>query len=205
MESTGIKGKIQISAATNERIVQAGKEWTVPRDEKVVAKGKGALSTFWLQISSQASDARSSNLGETNHLDLSEKADPVPESASENVGAEETNEVVLSDKVLRLVKWNTDILQRRLRHIMVERQGRRTRRASKLVTTADTDDCGADIDLLVEMTDALGLPRAAEPTALQDPFSVDFSPNVMDQLLDYVTNIAKLYPDNPFHNFEHAR
>jgi len=204
MESTGIKGKIQISAATNERLVRAGKEWTVPREEKVVAKGKGTMSTFWLQLSSKASSSSNADETAAEQLELSEKLVPVPEAAPATVDSAEPKEIVLTDKVRRLVKWNTDILQRRLRHIMVERKERQAMRASKSLTTGDTDDMGGDIDLLAEVTDALALPLAAGPTALQDPFAVDLPPNVMDQLEDYVTNIAKQYPENPFHNFEHA-
>lgn len=38
----------------------------------------------------------------------------------------------------------------------------------------------------------------------QDPNWVMLSPRVTAQLADYITVVAQLYPDNPFHNFEHA-
>jgi hypothetical protein len=42
MESTGVRGKIQISSDCRELLKAAGKElWTKPREEKVIAKGKG--------------------------------------------------------------------------------------------------------------------------------------------------------------------
>mmetsp|Transcript_4553 Transcript_4553/g.9522 ORF Transcript_4553/g.9522 Transcript_4553/m.9522 type:complete len:625 (-) Transcript_4553:548-2422(-) len=38
----------------------------------------------------------------------------------------------------------------------------------------------------------------------QDPNWVMLSPKVTAQLADYISAVAKLYHDNPFHNFEHA-
>jgi hypothetical protein len=62
MESTGVSGKIHISTAVQERLVIANKNWAVPREDKVIAKGKGRMDTYWLQISASSSDgARSSD------------------------------------------------------------------------------------------------------------------------------------------------
>jgi class 3 adenylate cyclase len=47
MESTGQPGKIQISEETAEFLIEAGKEsWLTPREERIVAKGKGELQTY---------------------------------------------------------------------------------------------------------------------------------------------------------------
>lgn len=49
MESTGVKGKIQISKATADLLILAGKSrWITPREDKIVAKGKGELETYWV-------------------------------------------------------------------------------------------------------------------------------------------------------------
>ena len=49
MESTGQRGKIQISQQTAELLVAAGKKhWISPRGKKIDAKGKGKLTTFWV-------------------------------------------------------------------------------------------------------------------------------------------------------------
>lgn len=53
-----MKNRIQLSQATADLLSAAGKDWTVPREEKVVAKGKGEMQTFWLKIPSR-SDANS--------------------------------------------------------------------------------------------------------------------------------------------------
>jgi hypothetical protein len=66
MESTGIKNRIQCSTATAELLLASGKsQWITPREEKVFAKGKGELQTYWVQInknsSNTATDATAAN------------------------------------------------------------------------------------------------------------------------------------------------
>jgi len=49
MESTGKKGRIQVSQDTADLLVEAGKEsWVNPRADKVIAKGKGEMQTYWI-------------------------------------------------------------------------------------------------------------------------------------------------------------
>lgn len=49
MESTGEKGRIQISKSTADLLVKEGRSyWVKPRKDLVHAKGKGNVQTFWL-------------------------------------------------------------------------------------------------------------------------------------------------------------
>ena len=49
MESTGKRGKIQISQSTANLVIEADREhWLTARKDKVVAKGKGQLSTYYV-------------------------------------------------------------------------------------------------------------------------------------------------------------
>jgi len=49
MESTGLRGKIQVSQETADLLTAAGKwTWISPRSETVHAKGKGEMQTYWL-------------------------------------------------------------------------------------------------------------------------------------------------------------
>ena len=51
MESNGVKGRIQVSQATADALIENGKEaWLVPREEKVQAKGKGEMQTYFITI-----------------------------------------------------------------------------------------------------------------------------------------------------------
>ena len=47
--------------------------------------------------------------------------------------------------------------------------------------------------------------NAASGSQVIDPDEVEFSVEVVDQMYDFVSNVAAMYkPENPFHNFEHA-
>jgi hypothetical protein len=49
MESNGVKGQIQLSQATADLIMDAGKShWLQQREDAITAKGKGQLITYWL-------------------------------------------------------------------------------------------------------------------------------------------------------------
>lgn len=50
MESNGEKGRIQVSEQTADLLMEAGKgSWIRPREDKIEAKGKGLLQTYWLE------------------------------------------------------------------------------------------------------------------------------------------------------------
>ena len=52
MESTGVESRIQLSQqAANALIAQGKQHWLVPREDKIVAKGKGLLDTYFLNMS----------------------------------------------------------------------------------------------------------------------------------------------------------
>jgi len=51
MEHHGKPGKIHVSPSTAECLVKAGKErWLTRREDKIHAKGKGNMTTYWVQI-----------------------------------------------------------------------------------------------------------------------------------------------------------
>ena len=62
MESTGKREKIQCSQSTADVLTEAGKgHWVKPREEKVHAKGKGELQTYFVEpISSGKSSVHTS-------------------------------------------------------------------------------------------------------------------------------------------------
>jgi class 3 adenylate cyclase len=51
MESNGKPGKIHVSEGTADELGVRGKgHWVAPREDKIVAKGKGELQTYWASV-----------------------------------------------------------------------------------------------------------------------------------------------------------
>ncbi|CAB9497505.1 Receptor-type guanylate cyclase gcy [Seminavis robusta] len=51
MESNGVRGRIHASQSTADALTASGKgHWLTPREEKILAKGKGEMQTYWVQI-----------------------------------------------------------------------------------------------------------------------------------------------------------
>ena len=53
MESNGLPVRIHLSQNTaNEIILRGKKHWLTPREEKIVAKGKGEMQTYLVEVPS---------------------------------------------------------------------------------------------------------------------------------------------------------
>ena len=106
MESTGTPGRIQVSNATATLITAAGKTaWIKPRDDVVLAKGKGVINTFWLNI-----------------VSFDNKGDTASNASGESIGAlEEVTESIVKpvhDSQDRLVDWVSELLMDQLKKIV---------------------------------------------------------------------------------------
>ena len=216
LESTGLAGRIHVSRDTAEILVAAGKEkWITQREDEVFAKGKGKLQTFWLRIvaescntGSKKSTTSATSLDEISKTDLAKKkALALGPALDENLAVEEKPKTYfdsLPPKKKRLVSWNVDILVKILRQIMARRASlpnpkEISQRASKQMTKFSGN-------VLDEVKDVLALPQFNAKTFQNhvDPNSIEIPEAAITQMTDMVARIAGLYPDNPFHNFEHA-
>jgi hypothetical protein len=183
MESTGVRDKIQISQETAELLYAAGKSsWVAPRAEKIVAKGKGELQTYWVLISS--SQSRSNYTGATDE--------------SETAYGQDAS--TMSEKMLRSIQWNTDILGQLLREVQTNRGDAKPIRLLK--DDGTTRDNGKTV--LEEVKEIIHLPPFAGKTSNHVFGLSSIKPEALEQLHYYITAIATLYRNNPFHNFEHA-
>jgi class 3 adenylate cyclase len=113
MESTGKRDCIQISQETADLLIAAGKKnWITPREERVVAKGKGELQTYWVSAESNQgqTDRSESNISSEDCDDDGRK-----ESTSD---VEHQHEYpTVSSKMARLIEWNADVLLRLLKQV----------------------------------------------------------------------------------------
>ncbi|KAL7568291.1 hypothetical protein ACA910_022628 [Epithemia clementina (nom. ined.)] len=203
MESLGEKGMIQCSQETADLLLAAGKgNWFRPRQDKIHAKGKGQLQTYWL-----ATDFNNNNqVGSGSQL---------PEGATVPVPLHAAAPGHVLDKSERLVKWNCDLLMKSL----LEIECARVSAAEQSTTTAPVppspeqfpqSNPAYDMDssrhetVLEEVQEIIRLPQFNGGATKTKPSDVQLPPIVAEQLHSYIGAVAMLYRDNPFHCFEHA-
>ncbi|ACI65757.1 predicted protein [Phaeodactylum tricornutum CCAP 1055/1] len=194
MESTGVRNRVHISETTADLLVQSGKEhWLKQRDMKIIAKGKGEMSTFWLQLGTEHSDGTS--VSGTNHV------------ADKNETLEEEKhklQSLASDKTRRLIDWNVEVLLRLLGQIVACRITHPVKISGVFVRNSASPK-GQTV--LEEVKEIITLPNFNAKSAelrKKDSATTQLNDDVVQQLREYVANVAALYRCNPFHNFEHA-
>lgn len=212
MESTGQRGRIQISQDTADLLIAAGKsDWVSLRDEKIVAKGKGEMQTYWLSLgenragdASTIQDSTSQSSVESDDEDEAEAEVAVVEAAPDAKAIAMTN-----SRTTRLIEWNVDVLLRLLKQIVARRRamGETNSSGAKANETQfELHHAESGKTAIDEVKEIITLPKFDGKVAMrqEDPDSITLPTEVIDQLYDYVSNIAAIYNENPFHNFEHA-
>jgi class 3 adenylate cyclase len=125
-----------------------------------------------------------------------------------------------ASKAERMIKWNADILERSLKAILAYRGRPIRRRAwSSLHDMSKTDrksghkpfKRGSGMteeskSILDEVVETIAMPMFDSQKASRriDTETIVLSSEIRAQLFDYVTAIASMYQENPFHCFEHA-
>jgi hypothetical protein len=194
IESTGERDKIHLSQTTAALLIERDKrDWVVAREDLVTAKGKGQLQTYWLILEPGVGNS-------TNHSDLGETCDD-PETQTDDSDRKSSKyfSSTLDPKTRRLVDWNADILLRALQKIVAAK-------GSQEATTSDLtlqpSAGGIVLDELAYVIDIV--PSSAETMTEADTEKIELGPTVQSQLRDFVTTIASMHGDNPFHNFDYA-
>ncbi|KAL7563389.1 hypothetical protein ACA910_016490 [Epithemia clementina (nom. ined.)] len=206
MESTGEVNRIQVSEETAKLLIAAGKQhWVCARERGVAAKGKGILSTYWL-TSNQSENA---------------PAESAPESAPENSPLPQIPkpENQLNAKTTRLIGWNVEVLLGLLKRIVKKWTSGAPR------DTPNTDQLEYEAKYKIEMStghatildeveEVIRLPldqseadhsmSEHSATHVQEDAPVEIGEVTLAELTQFVSCIASMYNENPFHNFEHA-
>ena len=69
MESNGVPGRVQVSDSTANELMKAGKSsWLTARPDKIVAKGKGEMDTYFVVVTARTNKSGTSSLSD---LDMS--------------------------------------------------------------------------------------------------------------------------------------
>ena len=203
MESNSMKGRIQVSEQTADLIVAAKLEhWLLKREDKIEAKGKGLLQTYWLMIKN------------TNNLV------PIPLSSSEDesnstVSATGSSDIVqnksgsLSIQHSKLVDYNTECLLGLLKRILARRAISHDFQEFSLEGALNKVEQTTVVkSVMDDVAECIQLPAFHEGIERSKPMDVDtvcVNPNVVTQLRGLLQEICQNYnSSNYFHNFEHA-
>jgi hypothetical protein len=194
MESTGVPNKIQISQETAELLTAAlKKHWCIPREDKVSAKGKGMLSTYWLKVGD--APGVQTNLTSDATSNMSAGTDLSLEDFELRAYAESI------EKRARIVDWTVEVLACLLKEITARRMATNVKsdswsKAGETIKNAKKKNA-AVID---EVEEIIMLPEFNEEVARRekklDACDVMLSQDVVDKLRDYIETIASLYNDN---------
>ena len=198
--------------------------WVVPREDKVTAKGKGELQTYWLKNirggeGRSVISAISRSSGPSSHADTTSRghAEQAPRVQSSRRLSRHGKDV--AEKQRRLVDWNTDLLVSLLKQI--EQRRRLSARTSRISVKAAAswndrvrhcEEKSSDTvkgELFDEVREIIELPQFNANAAIhmernQENLAADLDPKVKSQVHEYVEMIASMYNPCEFHNFEHA-
>eukprot|EP00980_Cylindrotheca_fusiformis_P003090 scaffold719_cov117-Cylindrotheca_fusiformis.AAC.10 len=204
MESSGERSRIQVSQVTADLLKEAGlARWIVPRSMKMFVKGKGEMQTYWVRKSKRPIKPRAAT-PESAMGTLDEGAES---EGSSGRGAEEDDDILGIEgmnKTERVVEWNVEVLVSLLEQIVGSRGGV-TNQIQTLSNAEQNIGIGGKT-VLQEFTPIIPLKRfdTEELERRRRTITVDIGEEAKSQLRRYISNIAELYPDNAFHNFEHA-
>ena len=201
MESTGIRDKIQVSESTYFLLIEAGKnQWVKPRSDAVIAKGKGSLRTYWLdpKAKSGSSTAGSSVSGAESSETSSHVNLPNGQVPPQITSLRQQKSAEAAMKHERLVNWIVDMLHEHIRKVVAMRKPKSRSKSFKAVFTPNPNQTSLD-----EVAEVIYLPRFCEKNfaEAQNANDIDIGDDARAQLKEYVSTIASMYRDNPFHNF----
>jgi Adenylate and Guanylate cyclase catalytic domain len=204
METTGMRNRVHISQETAQLLIDAGKEnWIRKRDDAVEARGKGTLSTYWLQSISNltVNDLWASSNGKADRKSIGRSQQwensEVDWSLVELDLDEKRYHPHYDDKAQRLIEWNTDVLSRLLRQIISRRN---VYEQQGISTISDPDDedlkvsCVQQSTVLDEVTEIIHLPDFDRKIAKdqQDPDDIELGDEVERQLKEYILSISTM-------------
>jgi hypothetical protein len=182
--------------------------WIHKREDKIIAKGKGELITFWLKMKSNSSGGQSSRSSESGTGSSHKSEEEDHRDTDDHTVIPEKALQLFSKKTERLIDWNSDVLCRLLRQILCSREGTTTLSLTK-VAEEDDSDIAHTLDTgslpFHEVQEIIALPPLKLFSKNQpETLDVQVPQHVAEQLRDYVAHIAAMYKENKFHNFEHV-
>lgn len=194
METTGVPNMVHISQETADLLIEANKRhWLQARQEKIEAKGKGELTTFFLKMYSGTDQPRS--------VSGYSSSDENSSVATSLHAFRDDGEV--SEKRNRIAEWTVEVLAGLLKEIEIRRQAAQRKSDSKvhlrrLEHSATFHENGETV--ISEVKEIIELPKfdvaAAKRESSIDVSEVTLSEDVLQELRDFVRTIASMYHEN---------
>jgi 3'5'-cyclic nucleotide phosphodiesterase len=176
MESNSQPGRILCSQKTADNLTNQGKQhWIKERSGLVNAKGKGLMKTYWVTPSRAVAH------------DISTDSSNSDERRSD-----------YENKKKDAVDWMTNVLVSALEDVALQRVAKQNL-DKELHTTFVSFACPRD-----EVSEIIVLPKPSENPPKIDGNVSRLNDAVKQQTFEYVSCLADMYRDNPFHNFHHA-
>jgi hypothetical protein len=173
-----------------------------------VAKGKGELVTYWLEVKSNSSGCQSSRSSESGTVSSQRDGEEDNHQDTGTVAAAANcrqSSQINFEKTERLIDWNSDVLCRLLQQIMVCRGG-----STPLMKKIDDRDFDFNTGVLAdknpfdEVKEIIALPPLNKFKNSRSATDIQVPKIVEEQLRNYVSRIAAMYNNHQFHNFEHV-
>ena len=193
LESSGKRGRIHTSRETAEQIILSGKgDWLEKRTDEQSFKGKGSLETFWL--TPKGDRAQSVASAESNDIMF-------------HMSLEGQKGTQADNRTERLIDWNVEILLGLLKQVVARRNAKSARHLNGSFQ-AVSKELSSEMKAtpLEEVREIIALPEFDERAASRQltPDDVHVPQKVVRELYRLVGNIAGMYNQNAFHNFDHA-
>ena len=203
MLSSSRAGKIHVSVDTAELLNLAGKgDWLVPREDLILVKGKGEMSTFWIRHKTCLASSEPPDL--LSGSDFSSQSsmasfDDVANWEIKNMTPSQTQE----NKFQAVIDRTVQVLLPYLKKIQAKRNAEKTLNISHFGGSNETSMENAIID---EAREVVRMPPfdGRVVRLLTHGEMLDLPEEIEKQLQLYITSIVSTYRSNEFHNVEHA-
>lgn len=100
----------------------------------------------------------------------------------------------------RLIRWNVELLSQLLRQVMARAASTQSN-SNRRLRGSPRKRLATQGTMLDEVKDVLALPKFDPKNNSVDPDSIKLPQQVTSQLTSFVTEVACMYKQNPFHNF----
>eukprot|EP00980_Cylindrotheca_fusiformis_P014637 scaffold3974_cov140-Cylindrotheca_fusiformis.AAC.9 len=204
MEQSGKRNRIQLSEASADLLKGAGLgKWIMPRNTKILVKGKGDMQTYWLRTTKARKLKESDMKNDMSTVAETEETDEESENTEESGLASDDKDQGMT-KIERLVEWNVEVLGSLLQQIIASRGG--IVHDIDALSTAENSIGRERGTVLEEFTPIIPLRRfdTEHLRSRRRPSSIDIGDEAKGQLRSYLSEIAGMYRENPFHSFQHA-